>query len=89
MTIATILQFKNSPAGSLRKQLIISAVSWVAYIPIWVLVSLPMRNPVVDVEMIKTQGLIFSVSGVIQDAFLVVALVFIIRAIKTIRIRNK
>ena len=84
LTVATVLRFKNPPAGSLRKNVICTAVFWLGYILIWVFLALPMYDPEVDVEMIRTFSLISSVFGAVREGFLVAAFVFTIRFIKGI-----
>ena len=82
LTVATVLRFKNPPAGSLRKNIICTAVFWLGYILIWAFLALPMYDPEVDVEMIRTFSLISSVFGAVREGFLVAALVFTTRLIK-------
>ena len=80
--MATILRFKNPPAGSLRKNIICTVVFGVGYILIGVILALPMYDPEVDVEIIRIFRLISSVFGAVREGFLVAALVFTTRLIK-------
>ena len=89
LTVATVLRFKNPPSGSLRKNVICTAAFWVAYILIWVFLALPMYDPEVDVEMIRTFGFISSVIGVVREGFLVAALVFTARLIRSLLEKRK
>ena len=90
LTVVTVLRFKKSNSNSVRKNVIWTAAFWVGYILIWVFVALPMRDPVTNVEMIRTFSLISSVSGIVREGFLVAALVFSIRLIADLKVkRNK
>ena len=90
LTVVTVLRFKKSNSNSVRKNGIWTAAFWVGYILIWVFVALPMRDPVTNVEMIRTFSLISSVSGIVREGFLVAALVFSIRLIADLKVkRNK
>ena len=89
LTVATVLRFKNPPAGSLRKNVICTAVFWLGYILIWVFLALPMYDPEVNVEMIRTFSLISSVFGAVREGFLVAALVFTTRLIKDLLGKQK
>ena len=89
LTAATVLRFKNPPSGSLRKNAIYTAVLWAAYILIWVFLALPMYDPEVDVEWMRTFRLISSVSGIVREGILVTALVFTVRLIRDLLAKRK
>ena len=89
LTVATVVRFKNPPSGSQRKNIVYTAAFWVVYILIWVFLALPMYDPEVDVEMIRTFGLISSLFGAVREGFLVGALVFTTRLIKSLLVNRK
>lgn len=89
LTAATVLRFKNPPSASLQKNAIYTAVFWAAYILIWVFLALPMYDPEVDVEWMRTFRLISSVFGIVREGILVTALVFTVRLIKSLLAKRK
>ena len=85
LTAVTIIRFKKSNANALRRNLICAVVCWVLYVLIWILAALPMHAPEIDVEMIRTMNTVSSVSGAVRECFLVAALVFSTRLIRSKR----
>lgn len=88
LTVATIIRFKKSNADAERKNVICTVAFWVAYVLIWVLLALPMYDPKVDVEMIRTFRLISSVCGAVREGILVAALVFSTRIISNLKAKR-
>ena len=88
LTVATIIRFKKLNADAERKNVIWTAAFWVGYILIWVFLALPMRDPVTDVEMIRTFSLISSVCGAVREGILVAALVFSTRLISNLKAKR-
>lgn len=89
LTIVTVLRFRRTPAGSLRKNGIAAVISWVAYLLTWVVLALPSQGPVTDPDQIFPHRSVSAVSGWIRSAVLIAALVFTVRLILSLWRKRK
>lgn len=89
LTMVTVLRFRVAMPTALGKNTIAAAVSWAAYILIWVVFMISTGEPVTDVTQIAFDRFTTSVFGWIRSMMLVAALLFTVRVILLLRNRKK